>query len=873
MTNQSFPLVVEARLPDEIARLHDLASNFWFSWHRLTRQLFFSLDSDLWWRVGRNPRVFLARVDQSRLDNAAQSDTFLAAYRKVLAEFDSYLEQKLDGYRAAGLGHDDLIAYFCAEFGYHESFPIYSGGLGILAGDHCKTASDLRLPFVAVGLLYRRGYFNQSIDRHGNQHAQHANLEAGEAPVQPVTDADGNELSVKCPMQGREVSVKLWEARVGRVPVLLLDTDIDENDAESREITRVLYGGGEERRIQQEVILGIGGVRALRATGREPRVWHINEGHAAFQSLERIRELVSDGLSFDEAREAVAASTVFTTHTPVAAGHDVFHRDLVLNYFRGFVGGLGLTEEEFLRLGADGAGTQEFNMTQLAINTSRSVNGVSRIHGRVSSEICASAWPEVPPVENPVGFVTNGVHVPTFLEQEWTDLFEQQLGVGWSGQLTSDDVVRRVEDIPDGRYWYAHQRVKSNMLISLRDRLLRQFARNNVSDAHAQRMLKYLNPENPDVLTIGFARRFATYKRATLLFRDLGWLQQIVGNDTRPVVFLFAGKAHPADEPGQGLLREVHRISNEPEFVGKVLLVEGYDMSLGRLLTAGVDVWLNTPVAPLEASGTSGMKAAINGTVNLSVLDGWWAEAFDGTNGWGIPPSAAEDPGERDAEDAQTLYETLQDEVIPLYYDRSGKGGISPGWVARSKRSMVSVLPHFNSSRVLHDYLVGYYGPAASHGKRLAAEGHAPARELAAWKQRVQAAWPGVRISLKSATPAALRTGDPLEVSVSVELAGLAPEDVRVECIVHREVCSEVMVPLQRFAGHGPIGDGVREYDDTQVYVAPFEPAAEGPADGSQFYQLSFTSPWSGAMRYEIRAVPQHPSLLHPYEAGLMRWL
>jgi starch phosphorylase len=731
----------------------------------------------------------------------------------------------------------------------------------------------MRLPFVAVGLLYRRGYFNQSIDRHGNQHANYANLEAGEAPVSPARDSGGNEIYVNCRVQGADVAVKVWEAEVGRIPVLLLDTDIEQNHAKAREITRVLYDGGEERRIQQELILGIGGVRALRATGREPRVWHVNEGHAAFQALERTRELVSSGLGFTEAREAVAANTVFTTHTPVAAGHDVFHRDLLLNYFRDFAGELGLTEDEFLRLGADGAAGQEFNMTQLAINMARAVNGVSRIHGTVSAEICAAAWPEVPPAENPVGFVTNGVHVPTFIEQEWTDLFEQQIGAGWAGQLTSGDLAQRVEEIPDGRYWYAHQRVKCNMLIALRDRLMRQYVRNNVSDAHVKRLLKFLNPDDPEVLTIGFARRFATYKRATLLFRDLGWLKQIVDTDTRPVVFLFAGKAHPADKPGQDMLREVHRISNEPGFVGKILLVEGYDMGLGRLLTAGVDIWLNTPIAPLEASGTSGMKAAINGTVNLSVLDGWWAEAFDGTNGWGIPPSVAEDPAERDAEDAQTFYETLQDEVIPLYYDRASRSGISEGWVARSKRSMVTVLPHFNSRRVLHDYLVGYYGPAAGHGARLAADDYRLARDLSAWKERVHSAWPGIQIHLLGSPGGSLLAGETLRVGVSVDLAGLEPEDVRVECVVHRVMCSEVMVPLQRFASHGPFGDGVRELDGEPVYVAPFEPAAEPAADGRYEYHLSFTSPWSGAMRYEIRAVPQHPALLHPYETGLMRWL
>ncbi|MDJ0928375.1 MAG: alpha-glucan family phosphorylase [Gammaproteobacteria bacterium] len=873
MAGRSFPLKVEPRLPDEIARLEELATNFWFSWHRPTRQLFYSLDQDLWWRVGRNPRLFLSCIDQARLDNAAVNETFMAQYRKVLAEFDAYVEKQLDGYSPAQIENKDLIAYFCAEYGYHESFPIYSGGLGILAGDHCKTASDLCLPFVGVGLLYRRGYFVQSIDGHGDQHADYVNLEAGDVPVHAVAGKNGEPLQIKCRIRGRDVQVKIWEASVGRVPVLLLDTDIPDNEPSLREITRVLYGGGEERRIEQEIILGIGGVKALRATGRAPGIWHINEGHAAFQMIERVRELVGEGLKFDAALEAVAASTVFTTHTPVAAGHDVFHRDLVLAYFREFIGELGISEEKFLRLGADGHSGHEFNMTRLAISGARDINGVSRIHGKVSAEICASAWPEVPARENPVGFVTNGVHVPTFLEQEWTDLFDEQLGSGWGGQLMSKELSEGIEGIPDGRFWYAHQRVKSNMFAALRTRLERQYARNNVSDAHVHRMLKYIDPDNPDVLTIGFARRFATYKRATLLFHDLGWLRQIVDADERPVVFIFAGKAHPADEPGQGLLREIHRISNEPGFVGKVILVEGYDMGLGRLMTGGVDVWLNTPIAPLEASGTSGMKAAINGTVNLSVLDGWWAEAYDGTNGWGMPPSSATDPGERDREDAQTLYETLQDEVIPQYYARDEKEGLSPKWVARSKRSMVTVLPHFNSRRVLHDYLVGYYGPAARQGAALAADNYAAARELAEWKRRVHKAWPSVSLQLVQATQPSIPVDAGLPIEVKVGLGGLSPADIRVECVLHREICSEVIVPVKRYSKHGPVEDGMRDLDDGVVMVLPFEPDEKNSSGGSCQYRLDLQSPWTGALRYEIRAVPTHASLAHPYETGLMRWL
>jgi starch phosphorylase len=871
MTGKSFPIEVEARLPDNIARLAELGANFWYSWHRATRQLVFMLDPELYWRVDRNPRVFLRCVDQRRLDNAAANETFLGLYSKVLAEFDTYLEQGLDGYAPAQLEKEDLVAYFCAEFGYHESFPIYSGGLGILAGDHCKTASDMRLPFVAVGLLYRSGYFKQLIDRHGNQLVEHPYLKAGDGPVETVKAADGSDLYVTCPIKGTEVAVKVWRARVGRVPVLLLDTDIPENSPEHQKITRVLYDGGKERRIEQEIVLGIAGVRALLSSGMQPRVWHINEGHAAFQGLERIRVLVAGGLDYDAALEAVAASTVFTTHTPVAAGHDVFDRDLVLSHFHGLISELGTTQEQFLRLGENSDGGHDFNMTRLAISTARSINAVSRMHGQVSADICASAWPDVPPRENPVGYVTNGVHVPTFMERGWTDLLEQEVGPAWSSQLIDRSLAKGIEELPDTRYWNVSQRVKSNMLTSLRRRLERQYERNGISEAHIHRLLKYLDPEDPNVLTVGFARRFATYKRATLLFQDLGWLQQLVDKDDRPVVFVFAGKAHPADEPGQALLRRVHEISHQAPFVGKIIMVEGYDMGLGRLLTAGVDVWLNTPIAPMEASGTSGMKAAINGTVNLSVLDGWWAEAYDGTNGWGMPPSAAEDPAERDREDARTLYETLQDEVIPLYYDRNEKLGHSPGWVERCKRSMATVLPHFNTRRFLNDYAVGFYGPACRQGKVLGADNFAVAKDLAQWKRRVREAWPAVTLSLLDQIPERMPVDGTLTMKVQVELGGLQPEDVRVECIVHRDVCSEESVPIQRFAHYGEVKDGVRELDGDLIMVTPFEPQA-GDGDTRE-YRLDMESPWTGQLRCEIRAVPSHPHLAHPYEMGLMRWL
>ncbi|MFO7285464.1 MAG: alpha-glucan family phosphorylase, partial [Gammaproteobacteria bacterium] len=652
MRNMIFSLQVHPRLPDAIERLEELASNFWFSWHPAARWLFSRLDQTLWRRTDNNPKLFLRCVDQGILERAADDEHFVSAYRKVMAEFDAYLEQGPQGYKAAEIGENDVIAYFCAEYGFHESFPIYSGGLGILAGDHLKTASDLRLPFVAVGLLYRQGYFNQRIDRHGNQIPEYIDIDPQHTPLRPAVNAAGEEVFVTIPFPDRSVVARVWRAAVGRVPIYLLDTDVPENVEADRAITYVLYGGDRAMRLQQEAVLGIGGVRALRALGYDPAVWHINEGHAAFLILERLREHTVAGLPFRAAVEAVAANTLFTTHTPVAAGHDSFSIDLVARHFHRYIEEFGVPAEEVFALGQTRSDS-EFNMTLLALNGSRSVNGVSRIHGAVSSDLCREAWPEIPPLENPVGYVTNGVHVQSFMRQPWIDLLDQHLGPGWQQRMMDRSLIEQVRNIPDERFWYTNQRVKTEMLQVVRARLLRQHTRNGLSEAHIHRLSQLVDPENPNVLTIGFARRFATYKRATLLFNDLEWLEALVSNDERPVLFIFAGKAHPADEPGQWMMREIHRISSQPPFLGRILLLEGYDAGLSRSLTSGVDVWLNNPIYPFEASGTSGMKAAINGTINLSVLDGWWAEGYDGENGWAIPPSInQEDPAERDRQDA-----------------------------------------------------------------------------------------------------------------------------------------------------------------------------------------------------------------------------
>ncbi|HVY67054.1 MAG TPA: alpha-glucan family phosphorylase [Gammaproteobacteria bacterium] len=875
MSDTLFELQVSPRLPEALRRLEDLAGNFWFSWYPGTGQLFRKLDAPLWRAVGSSPRLFLRSVDQSILESAADSPEFMRDYDAVVSAFDRYLAARPP--LPDGLVPGDLIAYFCAEYGWHESFPIYSGGLGVLAGDHCKTASDLGLPFVAVGLLYRQGYFNQRIDRTGQQLSDYTNIDPRNTPLVLATRADGTEVRVTCPGPERTISVRVWKAPVGRVTVLLLDTDVPENSAEDRKITYRLYGGDEDLRVQQEAVLGVAGVRALRALGLEPTVWHINEGHAAFSVIERLREHTTRGLSFDAALEAVAAATVFTTHTPVSAGHDRFPLERVARQFQSLLQELGVPADRLLDLGRSAEQGDRFNMTRLAISGSGAVNGVSKIHGRVSSRLCQSVWPDVPAAENPVGYVTNGVHVATFLRNTWASLFDRHLGPEWRERLMDRPLMSRIMEIPDELYWRTNQSVKSQLLRVLRERLSQQYQRNGLSEAHVHRMLKLVDPDDPNVLTIGFGRRFATYKRATLLLADLRWLEQILGLEDRPVLFVFSGKAHPADEPAQWMMREIQRISNLPPFVGRILLIEGYDMGLSRVLTSGVDVWLNTPVHPYEASGTSGMKAAINGTVNLSVLDGWWAEAYDGRkgfkNGWGIPPSLDEQgAADRDRNDATTLYEILQDEVVPLYYARDEKLGYSPEWVRLCKRSMASVLPAFNSERVLRDYLQGFYAPAAHQGRIAAADDFKVARDLGAWKTRARAAWPGVALKMVSRAPAEIGFGQRAVLEVDVALNGLSPDDVRVECVVRRMVGSEVVVPVNGYTENRRPGHGVFHRDGRANLVETFVPGAVDAA-GVCRYRLEMQPPWAGTLQYEIRAVPQHPNLSHPYELGLLRGL
>ncbi len=847
----TFTLEVNPKLPRRLARLEELANNLLYSWDRQTRLLFSRLDPQLWDRIGHNPKAFLKRIDEQKLVDAADDPVFLGNLNRVVSAFDAYLKEPLRRNGSEWLRKNDLIAYFCAEFGFHESLPIYSGGLGILAGDHCKSASDMRLPFVGVGLLYRQGYFHQTIDTEGNQQALYADSDFEDLPITPCLRTDGAEVRVSIEFPGRIVQIKVWQARIGHVDLYLLDTDLAENSADDRNITHRLYGGDRTTRIQQEIVLGIGGVRALAELTIIPTAWHINEGHPAFLVLERARTLVAQGLSFNAALEAGAANTVFTTHTPVPAGHDHFSAEAIGSYLPWLRKQLGLTEDEFFALGLVN-GRHEFNMTALAIRGSRFQNGVSRIHGSVSSRICAPLWPELEPRENPLSYVTNGVHVPTFLAPEWADQFDKFLGFDWSHQAGGHGFQERLEAMPDHLFWSVRQSLKAQMLHLVRHRVARQQFRNHGSEAHLDRLLRYADPINPNVLTVGFARRFATYKRATLMFQDLTWLRTILGDETKQVVFLFAGKAHPADVPGQDVIRELNRIARMPEFEGKILLLEDYDLHLARRLVSGVDVWLNNPMYPLEASGTSGMKAGINGVLNLSVLDGWWGEGYDGHNGWAIKPVAEDfDEARRNFEESRTLYELLQDHVIPTYY-RRGEMGYSPEWIRMAKRSIASILPRYSSTRMVNEYLAKFYLPATRQGRRYAESDFEPARRLAVWKQHVREVWSKVAMRRLDTPQKRIAFGEGLRLEVGVFLDGLRPEDVALELLIAKQ------------AGHE---------DDSQPKSYRFESEGTQTERGEQRFALELSPEICGKLEYRIRIYPQHELLTHPFELGMMRWL
>ncbi|HTL25229.1 MAG TPA: alpha-glucan family phosphorylase, partial [Burkholderiales bacterium] len=802
MRGTAFRLDVVPAIPERLKRLEELAGSQWYSWDGPTRSLFAQLSPALWQAVGHSPKAFLRSIDQKRLLEAENDAGFLAAFDRVLAAYDRYHAARPAGFR--GLEPGDVVAYFCAEFGLHESLPIYSGGLGVLAGDHTKTASDIGMPFVGVGLLYRQGYFVQTIDSQGRQEARHVDIDFDRLPIEPALGPDGRELRVPIDMPGRKVQANVWRAKVGHVMLYLLDTDIEGNDPRDRGIGYQLYGGTSATRLEQELVLGVGGARALAAVGIEPACWHVNEGHAAFLVVERVRRLVAGGLEFAAALEAVAANTVFTTHTVVPAGHDHFPEEAVRAYLASACPELAPSLDAILAL-ARSSSAHDFNMTSLALQGSRYQNGVSRIHGRISSRLCAECWPQIEPEENPLRSITNGVHVPTFLHAAWTDVYDRHLGPEWRTRLTDAAYWRKVRDIPDAEFWAVHQGLKKEMLQLVSHRMRTQNARHQGSDAHLDRVLRLADPDQPGVLTIGFARRIATYKRATLLFHDLDRLREMVCDARRPVLFVLAGKAHPADQPAQDLIRRISEVARMPEFERSFLFVENYDLRIARRLVSGVDVWLNNPIYPHEASGTSGMKAGINGVINLSVLDGWWAEGYDGGNGWAIKPAFdALDAARRDTEEARALYQLLEEQVIPLYY-AAGPDGCSPGWLAIAKQSVASIVPRFSSARMLAEYGEQCYVPAARQWRRFSQDRFSAARTLAAWKAAVRRAWPGVRVRRVDTPVGRLRSGEKVRLEVAAKLNGLGPHDIAVEVLLGRpeaelasDSLSRVRLPFER---------------------------------------------------------------------------
>jgi len=847
---RTYLLRVYPTIPEALKRLEDIAGDLWFSWNSNARALFHQIDPVLWVVCGHNPRSFLRRVSQRRLDEVAADRAFLAQYHGVGSDYDSYKKEEYQWFSSKFEdARKHAIAYFSAEFGLHESLPVYSGGLGILAGDHCKSASDLGLPFTAVGLLYRQGYFTQTITAQGEQLAIYHDNRFGDLSIEQLMDQEGNPLRVQVELPDRVLDLNVWEARAGHIRMVLLDSDVASNSDEDRGITYQLYGGGLENRIRQEMVLGIGGVRALRALGVAPTVWHANEGHAAFIILERMRELIErKQLGWREALEVVRVSTVFTTHTPVPAGHDIFPTDMFDHYMGHYARALNmdLTQLHEFGHGDFGHGSDGFNQTALAINGSAHVNGVAKLHGEVSSRICQSMWPGLSPGENPITSVTNGVHVTTWLAPEWINAFNQHLGGQWRGQLLDTPFWNNIADIPDYLYWSIHQTNKQRMLQYVRGLLERQARRNGESAQLVQEMTVNFDVRT---LVVGFARRFATYKRATLLFHDEARLRQLLEDAGHPVVFLFAGKAHPADVPGQELIRRIHEFSRKPEFIGRVLMLEGYDMTLGRYLISGVDVWLNNPIRPMEASGTSGMKAAMNGVPNLSILDGWWPEGFQGDNGWAIGGERdISDPYRRDADDAASLYHLLRCEVIPTYYARN-ESGFSDAWVAISKRAMISSIPRFNTDRMVSDYAKRFYVPASRRGYLLRDNDFKRAKMLAAWKARVRKSWPKVRLEqVGDGTTREVRShyGEALKIRIRAHHDGLSAEDLHVEIVLLR-----------------PSRDGGYKH----YRMIEMQHAKDG------IFETDLLPDDSGDFAYHIRAYPCHEDLAHPLAMGLMTYL
>ncbi len=846
---------VVPKLPAALEPLRELALNLWWTWEPEARALFYHLDVGLWHRTNHNPMRMLQLSRQARLEELAQNDDFLRQMGRVVAKLKAYMSSKTTWWKTKAkqeLG--GTIAYFSAEFGFHESFPNYSGGLGILSGDHCKSASDLDIPFVAMTLLYRHGYFRQQINKEGWQENLQLNQNFTHLPVQEVKDTTGAPIYVSVQLIDRWVRVKVWKLAIGRINLYLLDTDVPENSAEDREITAQLYGGDHEMRIKQEIVLGIGGVLALSAIGIKPAVHHLNEGHAAFISLELVRRRVQEEkLDFYSALQATAAGNIFTTHTPVPAGNDAFPLSLMQKYFGDYPASVGIDFETFASFGQTRKDPHEpFSMTILALRSSRHANGVSALHGHVSQGLWKDVWAGVPKDEVPITSVTNGIHTKTWMAPDFIGIYDTYLP-GWEQNLTNKDFWRKVQDIPDDVLWDTHQKQKVRTVDFIRERVRTQRQRLGESPEKLRAASRLLNPE---VLTIGFARRFATYKRATLLFSDPERLHKLMSNSERPVQFVFAGKSHPKDEPGKRFIQEVYKYTRMPEFEGRIVFIEDYDHYVGRRLYQGVDLWLNNPRRPLEASGTSGMKLPPSGGLNLSVLDGWWCEAHNGKNGWAIGaeiPESTEPPEEKfeDEVDVASLFHILEAQILPLYYAKPD-GRLPLAWINLMRESIRTIVPVFNTHRMVSEYTERLYEPAAVAHAALTANGCKNAVELSKWKANIRRDWPHVSVNdvvVRNGVSTNVAVGDALEVSAKITLGPIAPEFVRVQ------------------AYYGENSSGTIEHPATVELKK-----GEKQGDGTHHFTGSIPALESGSYGLSVRVIPTHPHLIQPHELRLIAW-
>lgn len=845
------PFYIAPVLPQELKYLRDIAMNLWYSWNWDAVHLFMRIDEKMWDEVYQNPVAMLGRVSQARLKELAQDESFVSSVEHVYREMDTYLKSE-KWYQANYSHHSDLqVAYFSCEFGLAEALPVYSGGLGILSGDHLKSASDMGIPLVGVGLLYRQGYFRQRLNADGWQMEEYPENDWYNMSVTLETQKNGEPLPVTVEMGDTPVHTHIWRVQVGNVKLYLLDTNFAQNNNWARQITTQLYGGDRDMRVRQEMILGIGGVRALKALGYEPKVYHLNEGHSAFLILERIRDLMANqNLTFQEAREVVRTTNVFTTHTPVPAGNEQFETDLLRKYLEKTVTGLGLGWEDFLRMGRvdPNRGDEQFGMTVFALRNSGLSNGVSRLHGEVSRKMWKGIWPQVPVVEVPITHITNGIHSKTWLSHELAALFNTYLGSRFTQKPWEYDTWDLVERIPDQDLWRVHQQRRERLVQFARKRLKMQLTRRHAQMAEIARADELLNPH---ALTIGFARRVATYKRAHLLYTDLERLKRIITNTDCPVQFIIAGKAHPQDMPAKEIIKNVSHIIHDEPFRSHFIFLEDYDINVARYLVQGVDVWLNTPRRPLEASGTSGMKAAINGVLNFSVRDGWWDEGFSSDVGWEIKSDDDAEASFQDKVESETVYNCLEHNIIPLFYNRDA-AGIPWEWIKKMKQSMKKLGKVFNTHRMLQEYTESLYLPAFEFSQSLQANQFERGKKLTEWQNKVKSAWNNVKIEnvIYTAAERDLSVGDMLSVRVLAQLADLRPSDVYVEII------------FGALDSRGELEDGL---------IFPTQYSGKD-SNGLHTFSLEIPCAESGQHGFQVRLRPQHPDLGRTFSYEFLRW-